>query len=372
MAIRSVLDQTFDDFEIVVSNNQSADDSAAVALETGDPRIRLVETSRFLPSAENWEFARRHARGDYFVLIGDDDYLTPDALARCDAAISAAPVRIVEWGAISYFDSTYPDARLANSFEARQFGGDVRTVPAREILAAYFDYVFSIYRPHPSSVMFERRLAEEIAETVGSFYEPPFPEFTCTPRALARVDDVTYIDRPLVVVGITASSWGGTYIKNPRKAWIDVPYAFDLATLSGKYYSTGIEQSLRQVVRAEPERFADFAIDRTRYFGQYFGEILFANRYGHPVAADAQSFVRAVARLPLAETMQLLRPIAKHLMRETALRSGILPSIQAVRLRYPRILRAGVNRHHHGLDFGVADIRDCAGRADMFLTGSKA
>ena len=80
-AIDSVLRQDDQDWEIVVSDNDSTDDIAAYVEGLRDERIRYVRTDCFVPVTENWNNALRESSGDYVVMLGDDDALLPGYLS---------------------------------------------------------------------------------------------------------------------------------------------------------------------------------------------------------------------------------------------------------------------------------------------------
>src|SRR5437764_11178263 len=87
VTLRSCTEQDFGPFEIVVSDNDSKDDTRAVVQAAGSSHIRYVKTPRALSMTLNWDFAVAQARGDYVLLIGDDDALMPHALQELDLAI---------------------------------------------------------------------------------------------------------------------------------------------------------------------------------------------------------------------------------------------------------------------------------------------
>lgn len=59
-ALRSVLSrQTFEDYEVVVSDNHSTDDTEGVVRELADERVRYVRTEKRLSMLDNYEFRRR-------------------------------------------------------------------------------------------------------------------------------------------------------------------------------------------------------------------------------------------------------------------------------------------------------------------------
>lgn len=83
-AIRSVIAQTWDDFELVVVDDGSTDNSLFEAqLAIGqDPRVRLLsQSNKGLGAARN--YGLEVARGNYIYFLDSDDLLTPEAIKIC-------------------------------------------------------------------------------------------------------------------------------------------------------------------------------------------------------------------------------------------------------------------------------------------------
>ena len=87
-AIRSVLSQTFEDFEILVVDDGSTDDTATVVRGLGDPRLRLLTLSpnRGPAAARNAGIAA--ARGELISMLDSDDEFLPTFLERTRAALA--------------------------------------------------------------------------------------------------------------------------------------------------------------------------------------------------------------------------------------------------------------------------------------------
>lgn len=85
--IRSVLDQTFQDFEIIVSDNASTDNSVEVVRSFQDRRIRLVQNSCNIGYAPNLDKATESSTGQYLILLSSDDIMKQGALAEYAAII---------------------------------------------------------------------------------------------------------------------------------------------------------------------------------------------------------------------------------------------------------------------------------------------
>jgi len=87
-AVRSVLAQTFGDFEILVVDDGSTDDTAAAVGGLEDPRIRFLALSpnRGPSAARNAGIAA--ARGPWISLLDSDDEFLPTFLERTRAALT--------------------------------------------------------------------------------------------------------------------------------------------------------------------------------------------------------------------------------------------------------------------------------------------
>ncbi|GAA4008852.1 glycosyltransferase family 2 protein [Sphingomonas humi] len=80
-AVRSVLGQTFGDFELVVIDDGSTDGTAATVEQFADPRLRLVRgpQNQGIPLARNRALGA--ARGRYIAWLDSDDLCHPERLA---------------------------------------------------------------------------------------------------------------------------------------------------------------------------------------------------------------------------------------------------------------------------------------------------
>lgn len=81
-AIESALSQSFRDFELIVLDDNSPDDTPAVVQGFDDPRIRYVRNPANLGPQGNWNLGLELARGRYFKLLPHDDLLLPGCLER--------------------------------------------------------------------------------------------------------------------------------------------------------------------------------------------------------------------------------------------------------------------------------------------------
>lgn len=92
-----LLEQTFTDFEVLLSDNGSTDETAAIGQEYAarDPRVRYVRQPRNLGAIGNFLYVFEHAAGPYFSWLACDDHYDTTAhldllRARLDAGAGLA------------------------------------------------------------------------------------------------------------------------------------------------------------------------------------------------------------------------------------------------------------------------------------------
>jgi len=95
-AVQSVLGQTFEDFEIILVDNDDGDATEKVIKQFMDPRIRYYRTGG-LSMPENWEYARRQAQGRYMTVLEDKQVYYPWALGGLYEVLSEGKASVCVW-----------------------------------------------------------------------------------------------------------------------------------------------------------------------------------------------------------------------------------------------------------------------------------
>ncbi|HEY2944034.1 MAG TPA: glycosyltransferase [Vicinamibacteria bacterium] len=103
-ALRSVLDQDYQDYEVIVSDNASTDGTEAVVRELADERIRYLRNDRNIGMMENWNRAIQQSRGRYVKVLQADDALRPGALSSTVPILDADGGVGIVVGARAYID----------------------------------------------------------------------------------------------------------------------------------------------------------------------------------------------------------------------------------------------------------------------------
>ncbi len=166
-AVLSVIAQTVEDVEVVVSDNQSTDDTRVVVEGFDDSRVRYVQPPQHMVLPDHWEFARGHASGQMLMMLSDDDALLPTALEHFAEARGLGG-DFVFCRQAEYRDRAFPPPE-GNRLDVPAFTGRTITVPQEVFVGRLF-----VFRPkfnmHPSGFVFARSIADAIAarNAVGS------------------------------------------------------------------------------------------------------------------------------------------------------------------------------------------------------------
>jgi glycosyltransferase involved in cell wall biosynthesis len=81
-AIQGILDQHFTNFELLIMDNHSMDDTVVVIESFNDNRIKHIRHIANIGATENQNAAIRLAKGEYLIITHDDDIMCPDLLSK--------------------------------------------------------------------------------------------------------------------------------------------------------------------------------------------------------------------------------------------------------------------------------------------------
>ncbi len=103
-AIESVLTQEFHDYELLIVNDASPDQTEEIVRGFEDSRIRYVRNPQNLGLVENWNRCLNLAQGDYAIVFHDDDVMLPGLLRREVEVLDADPAVVLVHAAAQAID----------------------------------------------------------------------------------------------------------------------------------------------------------------------------------------------------------------------------------------------------------------------------
>ena len=124
--INSVLEQSYANFELVIVDNCSSDETQSIVESYNDERIRYIRNKKNIGAINNFTKCVEMATGDYFVLLPHDDILLPEALEEFVSALENKNIGLVysamqvinENGDTLYRKKNYDNDMLFTSEEA--------------------------------------------------------------------------------------------------------------------------------------------------------------------------------------------------------------------------------------------------------------
>jgi glycosyltransferase involved in cell wall biosynthesis len=120
--LRSVLGQSYSDFEVCVSDNASEEDIGSIISQVDDHRIKFYQQKENRGATANLKFLESICSGEYVLFLCSDDLLLPKCLERAVKALDLNPTRggvfyrAAHYSAQGYeFESTLPALDYADS-----------------------------------------------------------------------------------------------------------------------------------------------------------------------------------------------------------------------------------------------------------------
>ncbi len=209
----SVCAQTLDDWELVITDDGSTDNSMAVAESFRDPRIRILRNPDRLGACGNWNRCVNEARGRYIKVLCHDDLIAPECLARQAAVLAdpgAAGVSLVA-GA----------RRIINESDrvlmVRRWRREDFRMKGHEAIRRTFRAGTNLIG-EPSAAMFRRSDWERVGPFAPYTYAIDMEYWV---RLLA-VGDLHYLAEPLCSFRVSTASWSFNLLKDQSRQFADL------------------------------------------------------------------------------------------------------------------------------------------------------
>ena len=156
-ALTCALMQTYPHLEIIVSDNGSSDHTPDYVTGLADSRIRYFRHDRNIGPNNNFNYCLQQAKGDFFVLLHDDDLIDQDFIETClNAREDARDIGIIRTG-----------TRVIDAKE-----NVVREVPNLVKGSSTEDFFLSWFRGKTSPYLCSTLFHTENLRAVGGFNSP--------------------------------------------------------------------------------------------------------------------------------------------------------------------------------------------------------
>jgi glycosyltransferase involved in cell wall biosynthesis len=143
-ALDSILEQSFSDYELIISDNGSTDGTAAICRDYAarDSRVRFIQQSEDIGMIPNFKFVLDESVGDYFMWLSGDDRKTPNFL---DLAVKALDEE--EAIGVVFCDTEIMDVTSGEKVGQESFGFTTSRIK-------WFKYLFRLHHGGGPALMY--------------------------------------------------------------------------------------------------------------------------------------------------------------------------------------------------------------------------
>jgi hypothetical protein len=199
------------DLEVVVqdcSDNNTSQDVLAPFI--GDARLRYARSDGTPSMTQNWNFAFERLRGEYAIVLGDDDAVGSEVVnaarwARANGVDAIADQRI------SYLWPNYQLRDAAGTVRVSRHTGQITYADASKVLETTLrSYpIGTTLLPHIYHCLVRMDLMREIKSRAGAFFDSMAPDYYSTIALSCIAQQFARVDYPLCASGASAAANAG-------------------------------------------------------------------------------------------------------------------------------------------------------------------
>ena len=209
--LRCVLSQSLSDFELLIADNASTDNTVSIVKNFSDPRIRIVVNERNMGCGMNLEICKKYASGDILFFISADDLAQRDALLKVkDAFLISDDIGIVTRPYFWFEGNPLKPIRATRQFEEMEIVSLESPLEKIRNAVALFDQI--------SGMSFRKKHMQ------FEFGREPFIEIAKMAVPMMKICKVVIIPDNIVAVRISdnGSMNPAVYKNSPLLAWHQV------------------------------------------------------------------------------------------------------------------------------------------------------
>ncbi len=211
-ALKSAVQQTYPNIEIVVCDNDSNDNTQEVVDSFDDKRIVYFRTTKSLSMPDNWEYALSKTSGEYITYLTDDSFLLPNCITIAISEMEEQKVKVVVWKHCAYFASDWLEPARRNLVYIPNVTSKSYRLKSSDSLKKLYDMDERISTMIPKSLnsLIHRKTIEDIMKVQKNFFLPSCPDYTSAASTLLNINEYLLIDKALYIDGVTTLSIGAT------------------------------------------------------------------------------------------------------------------------------------------------------------------
>jgi len=216
-AIASVRAQDFRDLEVIIADNGSETPYEHQFSPLGcDFNVRFLRTEKPVSVTENWNRALESAQGQYVIMLGDDDALTPRLLRRLRDLIGHFKqpdllyMMAYHYAYPGVFDHA-PNGYFSIVNNSSLFDGARKPFRLELARARHLGRLAIQFRHHISFNAQHFVVKREYINRshVKPFYQSPYPDYFAAFVTFLTAKSIVVLPSPEIIIGIARQSFGG-------------------------------------------------------------------------------------------------------------------------------------------------------------------
>jgi glycosyltransferase involved in cell wall biosynthesis len=302
-AIQSVLWQGFDDYELIVSDNCSADGTVEAVREAAGERARYVRPDRVLSMPDHWEFALEQARGRFVTYLCDDDVWVPGALARVAEVLGSSRADLAVTYSGLYYAPNWLDPERQNLLYLPPYTGSVQEYGSDETIRRIYSECRVVYEaPRMLNTFCRREMLRRVRAAAGRVFLL-CPDYSFAVMALTGTHSWLHLDEPLHLQGVFPEGIGSTQSFNRGEPSLEFAREFKEERLLRHVplKSLLVSNMITETLLLSKERLpalAGYEVDWVNYFLSCRADIETLGGNGVDTTADREEFERVLAGQP--------------------------------------------------------------------------
>lgn len=266
--LRTCLRQTYRNYEIIVSDNCSCDNTRAIVEQINDPRVRYINPGRRLSMSGNFEFALGHVDDGFVMFIGADDGILPDAVEYVNALVKKYKVDAVSCRQASYVWPDFVDKNIAGQLSFGGWRSDVEIRYSKEWLRKTLEfgvhYCFDL--PNLYCGFVHKRIIDRAYKDGRYFYSITPDAYSAFATAIFT-EKYAFSHKPFSIAGASSKSNGASAL-NPsgdgieaQKFYSENDISFADGFINCPSYEVILGEAFAKLADVFPEECSMYKID---------------------------------------------------------------------------------------------------------------
>ena len=325
--LRTMVEQSYDNLQIIVSDNCSQDNTQEVVKSFSDPRLKYFNTGTRISMSGNFEFGLSQVKEGFVMFIGDDDGLLPEAIQQVDKIVEETGMRAVTSGIAQYVWPNHPSDRLRNTMswsirnnvEIRNSSEWIKNVLSFKPL-----YTFGLPGMYGGFVHMD---VVSAMKKDGRFFRSQTPDAYSAFASAVELKEYAFAHRPFVLHGASGRSNGASYFHKQDKAESEkffqentIPF-HPMLRVCPSFHVIASETFL-QLKDAFPEKTSQYSFDLLALLSVALSE---RNDHSRVAIDQAVSEMAAINNIDMDRVLRLAQKIYPRVQRYFFELSKLLP-----------------------------------------------